>query len=296
MKKFIMVAIAATALLSACNKKGGEATATLANETDTLSYAYGLASGPNAEMLKGAFQQYGADTTAIAAFEKGLKEGLNTKFDPQTRAYYLGYSQGLQMAMTDAPQIEKFAFAGDSLKHLNMNLVYQGMKDALNEKSALNVTTTVLGKTETKNIAAGQEAGMYFQQYIMDMCRKSNEDFMANIAKRSDLKPLEGGVYYKEIKAGKGAVPTISSTVKVDYEGRFINGTVFDSSMQRGVPAEFPVNGVIPGWITALTHMPVGSEWEVYIPWQQAYGEQGMGRDIPPYSALVFKMKLIEIQ
>lgn len=299
MKKFMMVAIAAAALFSACNKKGdanGKSKVELKSEVDTLSYAYGLATSIDKEMLKGAFMQYNADTTAYDVFEKGFKEGLSVKLDAKTRAYYLGYMQGLDMAMNNIPNLEKFAFAGDSIKHLNPKLIYQGFHDGMNGKTALNVTVDNLGKKDTKSINAGQEAGMYLNDYIMNICRMSNEDYMAKIAKRGDLKALEGGVYYKVLKAGKGETPTIDSNVKVDYEGRLIDGTVFDSSIERGIPADFPVNAVIPGWITALTHMQAGSEWEIYIPWQQAYGEQGMGREIPPYATLVFKVKLIEVK
>jgi len=97
------------------------------------------------------------------------------------------------------------------------------------------------------------------------------------------------------LQPGTGAIPTRQDRVRVHYTGRLLDGTVFDSSVQRDQPAEFPVNGVIPGWIEALLLMPVGSRWELYIPHNLAYGERGAGASIPPFSALIFEVELLEI-
>lgn len=129
-----------------------------------------------------------------------------------------------------------------------------------------------------------------------DSIRKAGEEFMAKIAKEAGVQPLGGGVFYKELKAGTGAKPTQDSQVRVNYEGRLIDGTVFDSSYKRGEPATFGVGGVIQGWQIALKAMPVGSEWEVYIPQYYGYGANGSGSNIPPYSALVFKVELLGIE
>lgn len=129
-----------------------------------------------------------------------------------------------------------------------------------------------------------------------DPVYKAGEEFMAKVEKQEGVKPLGGGVFYKEVKAGTGAKPTGDSKVRVNYEGRLIDGTVFDSSYERGEAASFPVSGVIQGWQIALKAMPVGSEWEVYIPQYYAYGAQGSGEKIPPYSALVFKVELLGIE
>lgn len=131
---------------------------------------------------------------------------------------------------------------------------------------------------------------------VNDSVRDKSEAFMADIEKQEGVKPLGGGVFYKEVKAGTGAKPTQDSKVRVNYEGRLIDGTVFDSSYERGEAASFPVSGVIQGWQIALKAMPVGSEWEVYIPQYYAYGANGSGEKIPPYSALVFKVELLGIE
>ncbi|MDO4211746.1 MAG: FKBP-type peptidyl-prolyl cis-trans isomerase [Bacteroidales bacterium] len=131
---------------------------------------------------------------------------------------------------------------------------------------------------------------------VNDSIRAAGEAFMAKVEQDPDVKPLGGGVFYKELKAGTGAKPGQDSEVRVNYEGRLIDGTVFDSSYERGQEASFPVSGVIQGWQIALKAMPVGSTWEVYIPQYYGYGSQGSGPKIPPYSALVFKVELLGIK
>ena len=125
--------------------------------------------------------------------------------------------------------------------------------------------------------------------------KEAGEKFLAANAKKKGVKTLESGVQYKVLTAGKGAIPTASQKVKVNYEGRTVDGTVFDSSYKRGKPTDFRCDQVIKGWTDALTHMPVGSTWEVYIPQQLAYGERGAGNDIKPFSMLIFKIELLEI-
>lgn len=131
---------------------------------------------------------------------------------------------------------------------------------------------------------------------VEDSVRTAGEEFMAKIEKEPGVQPLGGGVFYKEIQAGNGPTPSQNSKVRVNYEGRLIDGTVFDSSYERGEPSSFTVDGVIQGWQIALKAMPVGSTWEVYIPQYYAYGAKGSGAKIPPYSALVFKVELLGIE
>ncbi len=126
--------------------------------------------------------------------------------------------------------------------------------------------------------------------------REAGEAFLAQKSKESGVQTLGGGLLYKVLKSGSGQSPTASSTVVVDYEGRLIDGTVFDSSYRRGESAEFPVNGVIQGWQIALKAMKPGDEWELYIPAYLAYGENGSGSNIPPASALVFKVALHSVK
>ena len=119
--------------------------------------------------------------------------------------------------------------------------------------------------------------------------------FLAANAEKKGVKVLPNGLQYKIITEGNGLKPIDGQTVKTHYSGSLINGKKFDSSYDRGEPASFNVNQVIPGWTQALKMMPVGSKWELYIPQELAYGERAMGANIPAYSTLVFTIELLEI-
>jgi FKBP-type peptidyl-prolyl cis-trans isomerase FklB len=121
------------------------------------------------------------------------------------------------------------------------------------------------------------------------------EAFLAENAKRADITVTDSGLQYEVLSTGDGEMPSLGSTVRTHYHGTLIDGTVFDSSVSRGDPAEFPVSGVIGGWTEALQLMPVGSKWKLYVPYHLAYGEQGAGGAIGPYQALIFEVELLDI-
>jgi FKBP-type peptidyl-prolyl cis-trans isomerase FklB len=121
------------------------------------------------------------------------------------------------------------------------------------------------------------------------------EVYLAENAKRDEVTVTESGLQYEIIATGEGEKPTAASTVRTHYHGSFISGDVFDSSVDRGQPAEFPINAVIPGWTEALQLMTEGSKWRLYVPYDLAYGEQGSQGAIPPYSTLIFDVELISI-
>ena len=125
--------------------------------------------------------------------------------------------------------------------------------------------------------------------------KKAGEDFLAKNAKAEGVQVLPCGVQYKVLKEGTGAVPADTSIVKVQYEGKTLEGNVFDSSYKRGEPAKFRVDQVIKGWTEALKQMPAGSTWEIYVPQELAYGERQQGADIKPFSMLIFKIELLEV-
>ncbi|WP_392566981.1 FKBP-type peptidyl-prolyl cis-trans isomerase [Utexia brackfieldae] len=124
---------------------------------------------------------------------------------------------------------------------------------------------------------------------------QKSKDFLSQNLSNEGVKSTESGLQYKILAPGEGARPQASDRVRVHYTGRLVDGTVFDSSVERGMPAEFPVNGVIPGWVEALQLMSVGAKWQLFIPQELAYGERGAGADIPPYSALIFDVELLDI-
>lgn len=130
----------------------------------------------------------------------------------------------------------------------------------------------------------------------MNAAKKEGEDFLSKNGKRPEVKTTASGLQYEVIKEGTGKRPTVNDVVKVHYHGTLIDGTVFDSSVKRGTPAEFGVSQVIKGWVEALQLMPVGSKYKLYIPSELAYGQQGAGAMIKPNSALVFEVELLEIK
>ena len=128
-----------------------------------------------------------------------------------------------------------------------------------------------------------------------EAAKAEGEKFLADNAKREGVKTTATGLQYEVLKEGSGAKPAATDQVKVHYHGTLVDGKVFDSSVDRGEPVTFPVQGVIKGWVEALQLMPVGSKWKLFIPSELAYGKQGAGGDIGPDAALIFEVELLEI-
>ena len=158
--------------------------------------------------------------------------------------------------------------------------IYAGQMPEIKPEEANQILQDYFNKLQNERGKAAKEAG---EQFLKD--NKSKEGVVT----------LKSGLQYKVISTGNGAIPKSSDTVKCHYEGRLINGAVFDSSIRRGEPAEFPVNGVIAGWVEALQLMPVGSKWQLYIPSDLAYGPHGAGQAIGPNETLIFDIELLDI-
>jgi FKBP-type peptidyl-prolyl cis-trans isomerase FklB len=124
---------------------------------------------------------------------------------------------------------------------------------------------------------------------------EEGEKFLIDNAKRNEVTTLESGLQYEILKTGEGPKPSLNDQVTTHYHGTLIDGTVFDSSVDRGEPATFPVSGVIKGWTEALQLMSVGSKWKLFVPYDLAYGERGAGPQIGPFTTLVFEVELIKI-
>lgn len=150
-------------------------------------------------------------------------------------------------------------------------------------------------QAKQQELQAEQQELQAEQAKLGAKAKEEGEAFLAENVEKQGVETLPSGVQYKVIKEGTGDSPEATDTVKVHYHGTFIDGTKFDSSIDRGEPAEFPVNGVIPGWTEALQEMKVGGKWKLVIPAKLAYGEQG-NRAIPPNSVLVFEVELLEIK
>ena len=127
------------------------------------------------------------------------------------------------------------------------------------------------------------------------LAKEEGANFLAENAKKEGVISLESGLQYEILKQGSGPKPTINDNVTTHYHGTLIDGTIFDSSVDRGQPATFPVSGVIKGWTEALQLMTVGSKWRLYVPYDLAYGERGAGANIGPFTTLIFEVELISI-
>ena len=162
-----------------------------------------------------------------------------------------------------------------------------GQMPALDFEEAGQILDDFFKDIQSKQAAKAAELG--------EAMKKEGEAFLAGNAKKEGVVVLPSGLQYKVIKEGNDKMAGKTDTVRCHYEGRFINGQIFDSSYKRGVPAEFGVNQVIKGWTEALQLMGEGAEWELYIPYDLAYGEAGAHGSIPPYSALIFKVEVIKV-
>ena len=188
-------------------------------------------------------------------------------------SYSLGLSIASNLISSGVPTINAEAFID------GLNVVFSGKMPEIMPDEANNILQDYFDKLQQ---AKGKEA------------KAEGEKFLAENKKKEGVVALPSGLQYKILTAGNGPKPKASDTVKCHYEGRLINGTVFDSSIRRNEPAEFPVSGVIAGWVEALQLMPVGSKWQLYIPSELAYEEAGSG-SIPGYSTLFFDVDLVKL-
>lgn len=193
----------------------------------------------------------------------------------------------------------------DSVSYSLGLLVAKNLKDQgltkINSELFLKAINDIINNGETLLTASEAEACFaHFQDKQKGMFgsdnRTAGEQFLAENAKKEGVIVLDNGLQYEVITMGEGPKPTVTDKVYTHYHGMLIDGTVFDSSVDRGEPIEFPLNRVISGWTEILQLMPVGSKWRVYIPYDLAYGERGAGADIGPFSALIFEIELIEIR
>ena len=181
-----------------------------------------------------------------------------------------------------------FNMKQEGLQNLNINMVTKAFNDVLSGKQPLMDITScnnVVNRTFSAIAAKKSKA-----------VKQEGEKFLSENKKRKEVTTTASGLQYEILKQGDGPKPTDTNTVKVHYTGTLINGKKFDSSVDRGQPAEFPVTGVIAGWTEALKLMPVGSKWKLYIPSKLGYGDRGAGQDIPPGATLIFEVELLGIE
>ena len=289
MKKFTFAACIAIAAAVFTSCGNGTPKASLKNDVDTLSYAIGMAQSDGVKEY--LVERLGIDSAYIDQFLKGVNEGASAGDDKAKAAYYAGIQIGQQIGTQMVKGLNYELFGNDSTQTVSLKNILAGFVAGATGKKQLMTIDVARTTAETKlrEIKAAEMEKQYGDY------KKQNEKFLADNAKKEGVVTLPSGLQYKVITEGKGATPTETATVKVNYEGKTIDGKVFDSNAKSGKPVEMRANQVIKGWTEALTHMPAGSIWEVYIPQELAYGERQQGTDIKPFSMLIFKIELIEV-
>lgn len=299
MKKLIIITALALVAGAAFNtaeaakkKKGAVAPAVvtpvvLTTSSDSVSYAAGIAVTEG--LMNYLIQQQGVDTAYMADFVRGFKEIAENGADPKLKAYAIGMEIANQVNSRMLPSItNEFTDSPDSII---TTLFYRGFVDAL------TADTTHFKEADAQAYFKEKQAAdkLAKEEKLYGPNREAGKKFLEENAKNDSVITTPSGLQYKVLVKGEGEVPQVSDKVLVNYEGRLIDGTVFDASAKHGdKPASFRANQVIKGWTEALTMMPVGSKWQLFIPYQLAYGERNSGQ-IKPYSTLIFDVELVGI-
>lgn len=282
-RSILVVALAATLSFSAFaakktkknNKKVAQPVMVKPVSPADFSYAAGVAQ--SSSLAQFLVQRSGVDSAHIKDFVEGLSKEVSADEAAKLRALLASIDIKKQM-----PQIVQ-----------SMNQQATGKVDTTYVDATIFLKGLTEGLLKTNTLSADSATKIEQQQYdyYTQQLKTRNADFLKNYAKQKGVKSTASGLLYKVIKEGDGAMPTDTSEVEVHYEGKLVDGTVFDSSYKRGETATFAVNQVIKGWSEAVKLMKVGAEYEVCLPYEIAYGERGT-RGIPPYSTLIFKIEL----
>lgn len=278
----ILTVIASFVLIVTSCSEYKQKTVALKTELDSLNYAFGYVNG---KILKDYHLQQDTTGKGIKSLMKGIKAGLKEKELEQDikSVVELGTMIGSQLRAN--PDIYR-----DSTLTLDYKILRQGLINGVSEEDAVmnaedarNYFNETMESVQARKIEA---------QYKDN--KEAGQQFLAENAQKEGVVTTESGLQYEVIKKGKGVLPKSTDKVKVHYHGTLIDGTVFDSSVDRGQPAEFGVTQVIKGWVEGLQLMPVGSKYKFYIPQELAYGSQSQGK-IKPFSTLIFEVELIGI-
>ena len=286
-KASIFMVIAAAASMASCTAQAPKAD--LKNDCDSLSYAFGLTQTQGFKDY--LTRQLGVDTIYINEVIKGIVDGANGQEVQKQTAYVEGVKIGQMIAESWVEGLTADVYADDSTKSIDKNNLVAGFIDGTLEQNQLMTAEDAREYVQTVMEAANEKR---MQDQYGDN-REAGEKFLAENKTKEGVQVTPSGLQYKVIKQGKGAIPTATDRVKVNYRGTLIDGTEFDSSYKRNEPTVFAANQVIKGWTEALTMMPVGSKWELYIPQDLAYGSRNQGT-IKPFSTLIFEVELLSIE
>ena len=286
MKKVtFLMALAVAAGLASCTAQSPKAN--LKTDVDSLSYAFGMS---QTEGIEQYFMQQGIDSTQMADFLKGFNEGA-TKLGKKDAAYIAGLQLGQMVSKRWVEGLNQQIFGTDSTKTISRENLLAGFVAGVINKGVMS-KEEARAFTQTSMDAIKEKANA--EKYADN--KAAGEKFLAEHTAKEVVVTTPSGLQYKIITKGNGAIPADSSKVKVNYKGTLIDGTEFDSSYKRNEPATFRANQVIKGWTEALTMMPVGSKWELYIPYDLVYGTRETGGQIKPYSTLIFEVELLGIE
>ena len=285
MKKSAIFMVFAAAMGLASCAQGPKAN--MKSDVDTLSYMMGAS---NSQGLKDyAMGRLGVDSTDYKEFIRGIEEGMKVS-DAKMKAYMAGMQFGMQVSGDMFEAINNQLFEGDSVQSLSKDNFMAGFIAAVKEKALVSAdSASTYVRTKADAIKAKAMEAKYADY------KKSNEDFLTSNKSKKGVITTASGLQYEVITEGKGEIPADTCKVKVNYKGTLIDGTQFDSSYDRKEPTTFRANQVIKGWTEALTMMPVGSKWKLYIPQELGYGSREAGK-IKPFSTLVFEVELLSIE
>ena len=293
MKKVLFIAAVAIATgLSSCAQAPK---AELKTEIDSLSYAIGLSRSQQG--LTQFLEQQGVDSAQYSNFLKGVLEGAKSADISEKMAYSVGMQIGQMISVNWYESINHELFGNDSTKTINKEDMLAGFFAGVTGKG--RIMDPIIATTYTDDKMKSVKEASLLERFGEN--KAAGEKFLEENKTKEGVVTTESGLQYKVITEGKGQVPTSTDRVKVHYKGTLIDGTEFDSSYSRKdkdgnpQPSTFRANQVIKGWTEALTMMPIGSKWELYIPQELAYGSQDTGT-IPPFSTLIFEVELLSIE
>lgn len=248
---------------------------------DTFSYAIGTLQSES--LVQYLMQREGVDSAHLSTVAQALRDA-SAMTEAQIKEKE-AYAAGLRIAKMNAdqvvPSLNQSATGKRDTVYTDLKKYTEGLADGL------------LGKTKITPVEARRIAERQFNHFKQEL-QMTNEAWLVANAKKEGVKTTASGLQYRVIQQGKGAVATDTTEVEVNYEGKLIDGTEFDSSYKRGKSATFRANQVIKGWTEALKMMPEGSIYELYIPYNLGYGERG-NQNIPPYSTLIFKVEVLKV-
>lgn len=277
-----VLAVAAGLLMTSCNNKSVKVESNL----DSISYAAGIVNSYG--LTPYLSEKMEIDTTYMDEVIRGIKEASGAKSEKE-KAYLAGLQIGSQI-QSQIPYMNESIFSSDTLTKIDENIFYEAFFASLKKDSVMmnveDASSFIKAERDKRNVAEMEK--------LYGSNKQAGIAFLNNNKTQEGVVETASGLQYKVVKMGNGAKPLATDRVKVNYHGTLIDGTVFDSSVERGTPAEFGLNQVIQGWTEGLQLMPVGSKFTFYVPYQLGYNDRESG-SIKPYSTLIFDVELLEI-